>query len=213
MHPLLQLLHDAAAGRFPSPDASVDVFGPPPGPCDVVTAFTTHGAVASPLPRDELLGVLPSGDAFSLLDARFLVGLGDRLGSDPGSLDLLLAATDPVEGPEEPLGDAPDTAHPRVERAKRYRPEVRILAPAEGGGVLVMGRGVAGRLEVALEVDPDRREDGLGRRMLRTARRLAAQEPLFAQVAPGNAASLRTFLAAEFVPLGAEVLFPRNPGA
>jgi len=35
-------------------------------------------------------------------------------------------------------------------------------------------------------------------------------EPLFAQVAPGNAASLRAFLAAGFVPIGAEVLFPRG---
>lgn len=210
MHPLLRTLHDATAGRFPSPDGSVDALEPAPGPCDVVTAFTAHGVVASPLAEDELLDLLPSGNVFSLLNARFLAGLGDRLGSDPGSLDVVLAATESVEGSGEPLVEAPDTVHPRVERAKRYRPEVRVLAPAEGGGVLVMGRGVAERLEVALEVDPDRRGDGLGRRILRSARRLAAQEPLFAQVAPGNAASLRAFLAAGFVPLGAEVLFRRD---
>lgn len=213
MHPLLRTLHDAAAGRFPSPDGSVDVLEPAPGPCDVVTAFTAHGVVASPLARAELLDLLPSGDVFSLLDARFLAGLGGRLGSHPGSLDVVLAATQPVDGPEDPLVDAPGTVHPRVERAKRYRPEVRVLAPAESGGVLVMGRGVAERLEVALEVDPDRRADGLGRRMLRTARTIASDEPLYAQVAPGNAASLRAFLAAGFVPLGAEVLFPQNRGA
>jgi hypothetical protein len=35
-------------------------------------------------------------------------------------------------------------------------------------------------------------------------------EPLFAQVAPGNAASLRAFLAAGYRPVGAEVLFLRD---
>jgi RimJ/RimL family protein N-acetyltransferase len=35
-------------------------------------------------------------------------------------------------------------------------------------------------------------------------------EPLFAQVAPGNAASLRVVEAAGFRPIGAEVLFHRD---
>ena len=35
-------------------------------------------------------------------------------------------------------------------------------------------------------------------------------EPLFAQVAPGNAASVRSVLAAGFRPIGSEVLFPRG---
>jgi RimJ/RimL family protein N-acetyltransferase len=37
-----------------------------------------------------------------------------------------------------------------------------------------------------------------------------AGEPLWAQVAPGNAASLRALAAAGFVPVAAEVLFPRS---
>jgi hypothetical protein len=36
-------------------------------------------------------------------------------------------------------------------------------------------------------------------------------EPLFAQVTPGNAASLRAFLAAGYRPIGSEVLFLRAP--
>jgi hypothetical protein len=36
-----------------------------------------------------------------------------------------------------------------------------------------------------------------------------AGEPLWAQVAPGNAASMRSTLAAGFVPVAAEVLFMR----
>jgi hypothetical protein len=37
-------------------------------------------------------------------------------------------------------------------------------------------------------------------------------EPLFAQVAPGNAAPMRVVGAAGFRPIGAEVLFHRAPG-
>ena len=39
-----------------------------------------------------------------------------------------------------------------------------------------------------------------------------AGEHLFAQVAPGNVASLRAFLAAGYRPIGAEVLFLRRVG-
>jgi hypothetical protein len=52
-------------------------------------------------------------------------------------------------------------------------------------------------------------ERGTGRGVIRDARRpVPAGEPVFAAVAPGNARSLRAFLAAGFVPLGSEVLIP-----
>ncbi|MFC7720642.1 hypothetical protein [Nonomuraea recticatena] len=46
---------------------------------------------------------------------------------------------------------------------------------------------------------------GAGRRLALAARRLC-DAPLWAQIAPGNAASLRAFLAAGFAPMGAEAL-------
>ena len=54
----------------------------------------------------------------------------------------------------------------------------------------------------------------LGGRLVAAARHLTPPgEPLFAQVAPGNAASLRVVEAAGFRPIGAEVLFHRGrPG-
>ena len=52
---------------------------------------------------------------------------------------------------------------------------------------------------------------GLGRLLVAAARHLTPPgEPLFAQVAPGNAASLRVVEAAGFRPVGAEVLFHRD---
>ncbi|NGN62857.1 GNAT family N-acetyltransferase, partial [Streptomyces sp. A7024] len=48
---------------------------------------------------------------------------------------------------------------------------------------------------------------GLGRRLAAAARRLVPDgAPLWAQIAPGNAASVRAFLAAGFRPVGAEAL-------
>jgi RimJ/RimL family protein N-acetyltransferase len=71
-----------------------------------------------------------------------------------------------------------------------------------------MGRGLALRAEVAIEVAEDGRRRGVASRALVEARRLVAPgEALYAQTAPGNAASLRAFLRAGFQPIGSEVLF------
>ena len=102
-----------------------------------------------------------------------------------------------------------DTAHPRILRALSYRDDVR--AWRADCGVVLLGRGVAGRWETAIEVDPAARSRGLGRKLAAAARHLVPDGgPLWAQVAPGNAASVRAFLAAGFLPLGAEVLLTRH---
>jgi L-amino acid N-acyltransferase YncA len=94
-------------------------------------------------------------------------------------------------------------------RALHYRDEVRAWqAP---GGVLLLGRGVAGRAEVAIEVDPAHRSRGLGARLAMAARHLVPDNvPLWAQIAPANAASVRAFLAAGFLPVGAEALLSQD---
>jgi RimJ/RimL family protein N-acetyltransferase len=101
--------------------------------------------------------------------------------------------------------------HPRVERAGRYRHEIRVFVADDDAAVLVVGRGVCDRWELGFEVAPGARGRGLGRSVARAAAGLVpAGEPLWAQVAPGNAASLRSVLAAGYVPVAAEVLFPRS---
>ena len=99
------------------------------------------------------------------------------------------------------------------ERALRYRDNVRAWQTA--GGILALGRGVAGRWETAIEVDPQCRGAGLGRRLASAARHLVPDgEAVWAQIAPGNAASVRAFLQAGFRPIGAEVLLtPANSHA
>jgi len=108
------------------------------------------------------------------------------------------------------LAAGPGPAHPRVARALRFRDDVRVWRA--DGGVLLIGRGVAGRWEIAVEVDDGRRGEGIGRALASAARHLVpAGAPLWAQIAPGNAASVRAFLAAGFRPAGAEALLVPEP--
>jgi GNAT superfamily N-acetyltransferase len=103
------------------------------------------------------------------------------------------------------LRPEPDVAHPRIARAMRYRDDVRAWRTE--GGVVLVGRGVASRSEVAIEVDPGYRGHGLGRALAAAARYLVPDNgPVWAQIAPANAASVRAFLAAGFRPVGAEAL-------
>src|SRR5262245_11540025 len=103
-----------------------------------------------------------------------------------------------------------ESEHPRVERASRYRELTGIWTTADESAVVAIGRGLCGRWEIGYEIDSDARGRGLGRSVVTAALGLVpAGEPLWAQVAPGNAASLRSTLAAGFVPIGAEVLFAR----
>jgi GNAT superfamily N-acetyltransferase len=209
---LLRLLHDAARGFPPPADGLVEVWAPPPGPVDAVLAFTAHHVVAAGVEPELVAARLPDGDLSAPMGAAFLGWLGERLGSRPGSLDVVLAAAGVGGTPplELVVGVGLDR-HQRVARALRYRDDLRIWTAEGGAGVLVLGRGLAGRREVAFEVDPARRNRGLGRLLVAAARHLTPPgEPLFAQVAPGNAASLRVVEAAGFRPIGAEVLFHRG---
>ena len=212
---LLRLLQDAASGAPPPADGVVEVWAAPPGPVDAVLAFTAHHVVAAAVEPDLVAARLPDGDLSAPMGPAFLGWLGERLGRRPGSLDVVLAAGGLGGAPPLELAPGGDLdRHQRVARALRYRSDLQVWTTQGGAGVLVLGRGLAGRREVAFEVDPARRNRGLGRALVAAARHLTPPgEPLFAQVAPGNVASLRVVEAAGFRPIGAEVLFHRGgPG-
>ncbi len=79
---LAALLQDAARGRFPAPDGSVEVVGPPAGAAMAVVAFTAHHVVAADIAPDWVRGRLPDGDLLAPISARFLAALGGS--SAPG---------------------------------------------------------------------------------------------------------------------------------
>jgi GNAT superfamily N-acetyltransferase len=210
-HPLAEMLHAAAHGNHPSPDGFVEVLPSPGGPADAIVDFTAHLVVAADVPADDVLNQLPVGDLSAWTHPSFQLWLAERLGSKPGSRDLVMAAppTDHADlevTPRDDLGD-----HDRVKRAARYRTDLQVFTDPDEIGVLVIGRGLAGRLECAFEVEPAARHRGLGRRLALTARTFVpAGGAIFAQVAPGNVASVRALLSAGFRPIGGEVLFARR---
>jgi GNAT superfamily N-acetyltransferase len=209
-HPLIDLLDAAARGSYPAPDGRVEVVSSPPGPADAVVALTAHTVVAADVDPDAVAAQLPADSLSAPLQPPFLSWLADRLRSEAGSIDVLLVAG-PARASEPELAEIGDADHPRLRRAHRYRSEVRVFEPAGGGALLIVGRGLARRYEVSIEVDPDRRGEGLGRSLAQAARAFVpGEQALFAQVAPGNAASLRAFLAAGYRPIGAEVLFLKD---
>ena len=207
---LAELLRNAADGKFPAADGGVTVLPQPSGRDAGVWGFTAHAVVFADVDPDLVASQLPPGDLGAPLGPPFLQALSAATNRRPGSIDMLCVA-EPLPGPP-PVDLTPDRdrAHPRLARALNYRDDVR--AWRADGGVVLLGRGVAGRWETAIEVNEDCRERGLGRALARAARHLIPDdERLWAQVAPANAASVRAFLAAGFVPVGAEILLARRP--
>jgi hypothetical protein len=210
VHPLRAVLDAAARGTFPPVDGAFDVLPRVEGLADVMLGFTGHFVLAAPIDAAEVAAQVPIGDFSIPMSAGFLMWMADRIGSRPATHDALLCTTGTGAGPPAWLGAAQGLDHPRVARASRYRSQMTIYETDDGDGVLIVGRGICGRYEIGYEVAPDARRRGLGRRLAAAARGLVPDgEPVWAQVAPGNAASMRSTIAAGFVPVAAEVLFPR----
>jgi GNAT superfamily N-acetyltransferase len=212
-----RILDEAARGVFPPADGAVE-FVPQPSARDAgVIAFTAHTVVFTDAPTEGLRALLPRDDLSAPLNPRFLTALSALTGRHVNNVDLLTVAQPPPGPPGSAGWAAPpslaalretqDRTHPRIVRALRHRDDVRVWTVP--GGTVVLGRGVAGRWEAAVEVDPASRGRGLGRELALAARHFVPPgQPLWAQVAPGNAAGVRAFLAAGFAPVGAEALLP-----
>jgi GNAT superfamily N-acetyltransferase len=204
---VIELLHHAARGRFPPEDGRTEVIGAVAGAPAAVLSFTAHHVVAADVPAEEVLARVDPQDLKGPLAPAVLAWLAERTGLVAGSLDVVLAWVPERAGAgAAPVREVEPAGHPRVERARRWRRELRVF---EGeGGMVVLGRGLAGRLELSVEVDRELRDRGVARRLVAGALAAAAPaEPVFAQVAAANAASLRALQPAGFAAVGAEVLF------
>ncbi|GAA2513148.1 GNAT family N-acetyltransferase [Streptomyces longisporus] len=207
METLRDILDAAARGVFPPADGRTTVV---PQACDRdagVLSFTAHSVVFTDEDPRWVYDTLAAASCDALaatMNPLFLAAFIERTGRTSETIDAMLVGS-PLPGrPPLALTEIEDGDHPRIVYARRRRDDVR--AWETDGGVLVLGRGIAGRLEVSVEVDEGVRHRGLGRALVTAARQLAA-EPLWAQVAPGNARSMRTFQAAGYRPVGAEALF------
>jgi len=211
VHPLAVLLDEAAHGRFPEPDGSLRVLPPLPGGLDALVSFTGTFALAGALSQAEVDARVPRGDFGVPMSAAFVEWVAGRLGARAATHDAVLVAVS-AGGPRPDLVEVAARDHPRVRRALRHRRDVRAYETEDRSGVVVLGRGITGRWEIGFEVAEPARGGGLGRALAASGVRLLPEgTPVWAQVAPGNAASLRAVIGAGFRPVGAEVLFVREP--
>jgi GNAT superfamily N-acetyltransferase len=205
---LAAVLAEVAAGRFPPADGRVTVVPPPSARDAGVLGFTAHAVIFADADPGWIAAQLPSGDLAGPLSPAFLHALCARTGRQAHATDLLCLA-EARPGPPPAGLAAAGFGHPRLARALRYRDSVR--AWHADGGIVILGRGIAGRWEASVEVDPGRRGAGIGRMLAAAARcLLPAGTPLWAQIAPANAASVRAFLAAGYQPVGAEAHLTRE---
>ncbi|MET3986905.1 GNAT family N-acetyltransferase [Streptomyces sp. PvR034] len=203
-----EILDAAARGQFPPPDGGTTVVAQERHRDAGVIAFTAHSVVFTDEDPAWVRATLAAVDCDGLaatMNPRFLAALLDRTGRGHDTIDLLTVA-DPLPGePPLALREIADRDHPRVVRARARRDDVRVWAA--DGGVVLLGRGIAGRWETAIEVDERARHRGLGRALATAARHLVpAGAPVWSQQAAGNARSIRAFQAAGYRPIGSEAL-------
>jgi GNAT superfamily N-acetyltransferase len=181
----------------------------PLGARALVVGGTAWHVVAADVDPAWVAGQVAEDPIAAPLGARFLSALADRVGGEPGVLDAVLVAPPAPVSPGLELVEVAAGEHPRVARALAHRTGVRVWTTPDGAGLLILGRGVCGRWEAALEVAPAARGRGLGTALAAAAPALVSDDdvPLWAQVAPANTASLRAFLGAGWRPVCAEVLF------
>lgn len=202
------ILDNAARGIFPPSDGTVTVLPQPSHRDAGVLSFSAHAVVFTdedPAWVRETLAAAVVDPLAAPLSPGFLTALEQRTGRLVTNIDLLTVAGRLAGEPPLPLQEIQDREHPRIVRALRYRDAVRAWTVP--GGLLVLGRAVAGRWEAAIEVEPEGRGRGLGRALALSARHLLPEgDALWAQQAPGNATSVRVFQAAGYRPVGAEAL-------
>lgn len=201
-HRIAELLRAAAAGSFPPVSDAVEVVPRcPPGRVDWIVSFTGHAVVASARPdRDvQARGADGYGGALSPRFLLWLAGDDGRVGCQ----DVVLVAPGGgrAEGSLSPRHDL--DGHARVEHARQLRSDVQVYG--DDIGFVTLGIGLGGLVEMSVEITAEHGH-GRGRSLIR--RGLALADPadvVVAQVTPGNARSLRAFLAAGFVPVGSAV--------
>ncbi|HEY8473440.1 MAG TPA: hypothetical protein VIL37_12505 [Natronosporangium sp.] len=204
-HPLLRLLLAAAEGRFPPVDGAVTILPALAAGLECSFAFTGHAVIATALPASAVREQRPDGFGGSVTPdfLRWLAGPAGAI----GMLDVTLVGRGRGGGGPPARPDQAD--HPRVRHARALRTAVRVYGDERG--LVTLGRGLAGRCELSIEAVPDGQGRGWGRSLLADALGLVpAGEPVFAAVSPGNARSLRAFLATGFTPIGSEVII--RPG-
>jgi GNAT superfamily N-acetyltransferase len=205
---LRDLLEAAIEGRPPDVDGLTEVLPAPVGARAAIVAFTGHHVVAADVDPRWIADRCQPWALEAPFGPAFVAALAEHVRGRAGTLDLVLVAEsvpsidlDLRPATTEEIGEA-------LEGAPNPRREVKVWRTPDGAGQVLLGRGLEDRWETAIEVAPAARGQGLGRALATSARGLVGPgEHVYAQIAPGNVASLRAALAAGYRPLAAEILF------
>lgn len=200
-HPLLSIYLRAARGEFPPTDGQA-VFLPSLQPEQAaVVSFTARAYIATSLTRVDFADVQLDGYGAAIQPA-FLA----RLAGPTGHIfmtDMTLVGRG-LGGGSLPFRDDLED-HIRVRYARTIRNNVCVHGDERG--FITLSNGLAGRPEMSIELASGTENRGTGRALIAEALKLTPTgEPLFAAVSPGNARSVRAFLAMGFVPIGSEVI-------
>jgi hypothetical protein len=201
-HPLAAVLRRAAGGVFPPVDGAAEVMPPDKDGTHAVVCFTGHAFVLTDHDAATLAPFRPDGYG-AAMEPALLVELA-RPDREIGSVDVVLVRR--ALGGGGALQARTDLdGHPRVTRSREHRHDLRVLGDERG--LVTIGTGLVGRTELSVELTDGVYGRGAGRELITAAlHEVAAGEPVFAQVAAGNAASLRAFVASGFTPLCSEAL-------
>ncbi len=169
-----------------------------------IVAFTGHAYLLTSQPPSTFDGLRLDGFG-GALDPAVQQRVAD--GAPIGCLDVTMVGWGTGRGCALAETDRWDNHH-RVVHARRIRSEVRVFG--DDDGLFTIACGLAGRLELGIELAHPGTRPGAGRKLLTSALGVVDEGvPVFAAVAPGNARSLRAFLACGFVPCASEVIIER----
>jgi len=160
---LADLMREIADGGSSATDRELTVVTPPDERSVGVLAFAGHNVVSADVPGDWVRNWLPDQDLSAPLQPPFLTVLAAATGRILDNLDMVLVAraTGRDTGMDlTELYEFLEPLHPRLARALAQRIGVRAWRCP--GGLLTLGRGVGGRWEVSIEVEPALRGFGLG---------------------------------------------------
>lgn len=200
MHPLLAVLLAAAEGTYPPIDGGVTMHRALENDQAAVVSFTGHAHIASWATYEDLASLGPDGFGRASHPSVLL-----RLarGGTVGTHDVTLVSRGTGDGRLPARSDLDD--HPRVRHARSIRSNVAVYGDEHG--LVTVAIGLAGRTEVGVEAFDPLASKGHGRRLIRESLGMVEHgAPVFAAVSPGNARSLRAFLACGFSPVASEVI-------
>lgn len=195
-HPIGRILTEAAFGRFPEADGSVEIVRPWRKGVEGVLSMTGRAYVATTRSRNSVVAHEPDGygRAVDPLFVSWLAGPGGWA----DCLDAVLMALGTGAGGPPSLPAMAD--HPRVAHARLIRDDVAVFG--DDRGLVTLGRGLGGLAELGIEILAAHGA-GAGRSLIRHSLGLVGEgHPVVASIAPGNARALRAFLAAGFTPVG-----------